>query len=63
MNEGGGLKSNLTGKFYKVKMIKGQLVLLESEDGSSQVLTEKGNLKLFYEWVKNENRQKDFPEN
>ena len=47
----------------RLKMVKGQLVVLESEDGSSRVLTEKGNLKLFYEWVKNENRQKDFPEN
>jgi hypothetical protein len=58
INEGDRLKSNLTEKFYKVKMVKGQLVVLESEDGSSQVLTGKGNLKLFYEWVKNENRQK-----
>ena len=63
MNEGGRLKSNLTGKFYKVKMVKGQLVVLESEDGSSQVLTEKENLKLFYEQVKNESREKDFPKN
>ncbi len=63
INEGDRLKSNLTRKVYKVKMVKGKQVVLESEDGSSQVLTEKENLKLFYEQVKNETRQKDFPQN
>jgi len=63
INEGDRLKSNLTGKVYKVKMVKVKQVILESEDESSQVLTEKDNLKLFYEWVKNEDRQKDFREN
>ncbi len=63
INEGDKLKSNLTLKVYKVKMVKGKQVVLESEDQSSQVLTEKENLKLFYEQVKNENRQKDFPQN
>ena len=47
MNEGDRIKSSLTGKEYKVKMIKDRVVVLESEDGSNQVLTEKGNLKLF----------------
>jgi len=63
INEGDRLKSNLTGKVYKVKMVKVKQVILESEDESSQVLTEKDNLKLFYERVKNEDRQKDFREN
>lgn len=63
INEGDRLKSNLTGKVYKVKMVKVKQVILESEDGSSQVLTEKENLKLFYGKVKNESRQKDFPNN
>lgn len=53
------IRSNLTGKVYKVKRIKDRMVVLESEDGSNQVLTEKENLKLFYEKVENENKPKD----
>ena len=60
INEADRLRSNLTGKIYQVKMVKGKQVVLESEDGSSQVLTEMENLKLFYEKVKNESREKDF---
>jgi hypothetical protein len=56
---GDRLKSILTGKVYEVKMVKGLSVLLESEDRRSQVLTEKGNLNLFYEKVENENVSKD----
>jgi hypothetical protein len=56
---GDRLKSILTGKVYEVKMVKGLSVLLESEDRKSQVLTEKGNLNLFYEKVENENVSKD----
>jgi len=63
INEADRLKSNLTGKVYKVKTVKVKQVVLESEDGSSQVLTEMENLKLFYEKVKNESREKDFPKN
>ena len=59
MKEGDRIKSSLTGKEYKVKMIKDRVVVLESEDGSNQVLTEKGNLKLFYEKVENKNKLKD----
>jgi hypothetical protein len=62
INEADRLKSNLTGKVYKVKTVKVKQVVLESEDGSSQVLTEMENLKLFYEKVKNESREKDFPQ-
>jgi len=60
INEADRLKSNLTGKVYKVKTVKVKQVVLESEDGSSQVLTEMENLKLFYEKVKNESRENDF---
>jgi hypothetical protein len=56
---GDRLKSTLTGKVYEVKMVKGMAVLLESEDRRSQVLTEKGNLNLFYEKVENEKVSKD----
>ncbi len=59
MKEGDRIKSRLTEKEYKVKMIKDRVVVLESEDGSNQVLTEKENLKLFYEKVENEKRPKD----
>ncbi len=38
---------------YKVKVIKGKLVVLETEDGSSQLLTGKDCLTLFYEKIEN----------
>jgi hypothetical protein len=38
-----------------VKIIKGWSVGLESVDGLSQVWTERGNLKLFYKNVEEEN--------
>ncbi len=53
-------KSILTGKRYLVRMRKGLYVVLESEDKTSQILTEKGNLNLFYEKVENEARPQDF---
>lgn len=49
MREGDRIKINLTVKMHRVKMIKDRMVILESEDGSSQVLTEKEKLKSFYE--------------
>jgi hypothetical protein len=52
--EGEKRRSILTGKVYQVKAIKDRLVVLGSLDGSSQVWTEKDNLKLFYEKVENE---------
>ncbi len=48
------MESLLTGKIYEVKTIKKGVAVLESLDGSNQVLTEKGNLKLFYKNVENE---------
>jgi hypothetical protein len=47
------LKSVFTGKIYKIKTTRDQIVILESLDGSSQVLTERSNLNLFYENVEN----------
>jgi len=35
------------------------MVVLESEDGLNQVLTEKENLRLFYERIEDENRIED----
>jgi len=52
--EGDRIKSILTEKIYEVKTIKDSVVVLQSLDGSNQVWTEIGNLKLFYEKVENE---------
>ena len=55
---GDRLRNNLTGTMYRVKVIKGRLVVLETEDGSCQMLTEKDSIKLFYEKIENVKRQK-----
>ena len=54
VREGDRIKSILTEKIYEVKTIKDQAVVLQSLDGSNQVWTERGNLKLFYEKVESE---------
>ena len=46
--DGDIVKSFLNGNYYKVKRIVNSLVVLESEDGQTQILTEVGNLNLFY---------------
>jgi len=58
--KGDKIKSILTEKVYEVKAIKDWGVVLESVDGLSQVYTERGNLKLFYEKVENEENPKNF---
>ncbi len=55
---GDRLRSNLTGTMYRIKVIKGKLVVLETEDGSSQMLTVKDSIKLFYQKIGNVKRQK-----
>ena len=50
LNEGNRVKNILTGKVYKVKKINKDWVLLQAEDGSSQVLTGKMGLKFIYAW-------------
>ena len=57
---GDRLRNNLTGTTYRVKVIKGRLVVLETEDGSSQLLTGKDCLKLFYEKIENAKMQRQF---
>lgn len=47
-------RSIVTGKTYQIKMIKDQMVVLESENGLNQVLTNKENLHLFYTVISNE---------
>ena len=46
--DGDIVKSFLNGNYYKVKRIVNSLVVLESEDGQSQILTGIENLNLFY---------------
>jgi hypothetical protein len=53
---GDKFKSIFTGKVYAVKLISDRLVLLESDDKLSRVLTEKDYLKSFYQTVAHENR-------
>ncbi len=48
LREGEKFQSLFTGKIYRIKAIKDQMVLLESIDGLSQVLTHRENLRLFY---------------
>ncbi len=49
--EGDKFKSLLTEKNYFVKLINDYAVILESEDGLSQILTYQENLRLFYERI------------
>lgn len=49
--EGDRIRSILTETIYEVKTIKDRGVVLQSLDGSNQVWTERGNLKLFYRKV------------
>ena len=53
---GDKFKSVFTGKVYAVKAIGDGLVLLESDDKLSRVLTGKDYLKSFYQTVGYENR-------
>ncbi len=55
IREGDKRRSILTGKVYKVKIIKDGSVGLESVNGLSQVWTERGTLKLFYKNVEEKN--------
>jgi hypothetical protein len=43
------LMSRRTNEIYKVKLTKDERVILQSLDGSSQILTERRALDLFYE--------------
>jgi len=42
-------KSKITGRVYDLKKIVNQNVILETPDGTNQVLTEWGTIQLFYE--------------
>ena len=59
VTEGNKVKSILTEKVYEVKTIKDWAVVLQSLDGSIQVWTERGNLKIFYEKVESGENSED----
>jgi len=46
--EGDTVRSILNGIEYKVKKIVKRMVVLESQDGKSNIVTEVDTLKLFY---------------
>jgi hypothetical protein len=48
-HESDRLRSKITGNVYEVKKIVNEMILLESIDRTSQVLTELSNIALFYE--------------
>ncbi|HSR11846.1 MAG TPA: hypothetical protein VLS90_10415 [Thermodesulfobacteriota bacterium] len=50
LKEGKKIKNILTGRSYEVKRINREWVLLQAEDGLSQVLTGKMGLKFMYSW-------------
>jgi len=48
-HESDRLRSKITGNVYEVKKIVNEMIVLESLNGKSQVLTESSNIALFYE--------------
>ena len=42
-------RSKITGNVYEVKKIASRMIVLESLNGKSQLLTESDNIALFYE--------------
>jgi hypothetical protein len=42
-------RSKITGNVYEVKKIADRMIVLESLNGTSQVLTESDNIAVFYE--------------
>jgi hypothetical protein len=47
--EGNRVRSKITGQVYDVKKLVKNMVVLDSVDGSSQIMTELKNIELFYE--------------
>ncbi len=48
-HESDRLRSKITGNIFEVKKIVNEMVILESLNGTSQVLTELSSIALFYE--------------
>ena len=57
MQESDRFKSKITGSVYEVKKIVNEMIVLETPNGKSQVLTDLNNIALFYE--KEEKKKKD----
>ncbi len=49
MQESDRFKSKITGSVYEVKKIVNEMIVLETPNGKSQVLTDLNNIALFYE--------------
>ncbi len=49
MHESDRFRSKITGNVYEVKKIADKMVVLESLNGKSQLLTDLNNIALFYE--------------
>ena len=60
-HESDRFRSKITGNVYEVKKIVDKMIVLESLNGTSQILTELNNLPLFYmsEQKKDENQTLD----
>jgi hypothetical protein len=48
-HESDRFRSKITGNIYQVKKIVNEMVVLESLNGKSQLLTDLNNIALFYE--------------
>jgi hypothetical protein len=55
------VRSVVTGKVYRIRLVGDRMAVLESEDKSNQVLTTTDNLKLFYEKKGFEAQLKNLP--
>jgi hypothetical protein len=49
VHESNRFRSKITGNVYEVKKIVNEMVVLESLNGKSQMLTDLNNISLFYE--------------
>ncbi len=52
-------RSKITGNVYEVKKVVNEKILLESLNGTSQVLTELNNISLFYEKEPRKNQNQE----
>jgi len=48
-HESDRFRSKITGNVYEVKKIVDKMIVLESLNGTSQILTDLNNIPLFYE--------------
>jgi len=58
-HEADRFRSKITGNVYQVKKIVDQMIVLETLNGTSQVLTELNNIALFYEREPKEDENDD----